>query len=181
MDARIIPALKTLLQGAFPKVRVQDFPKPAQAFKTPALTIIVTTSRLGRFTPKVVEKVSDQKFRQNVGQYETQAKLHYFAKTRKDQYDFIQKFNEFMDKAQTDDLKVSSNLVFSYGSKTYEEANVTLLDSFNLSDEHIVKQGELRTIFDLLIDSPKIISVEVPEIKETIIFKADIGENVQPT
>lgn len=180
MDARILPAFTGLLKTQFPAVKVLNgWPLPNFKFQTPALALIPGASELQRWTPNIVKKESSSLYKQNNGQYMTDAKLHYFASSRQEQYDFTAALFKFMDKQQESDERTGSNWVFSYGPEDFENASCQILDFHYLEEALLLKAGEIRTEFTLLFDSPSIVEVRLPEVTDPQV-EAEIGEAVRP-
>ena len=178
MDNRVIPSFNTLLKQRFPDLQVlRDFPLPNVKIRTPAIVTLTLTSRFERYTPKVVEKVENQSF-MNVGEFMTSAKLHYFAKNIQGRYKFAEAIFDWFHQDQTEDRKISSNRIVPYGVKSWENANFAIKDFEHINDAYIIKSGEIRSVYDLIIDSPKIITLSSPLIKRTEIDD-EISEGVE--
>lgn len=181
MIARAFESFRNLIKEQFPDVDVLiNWPPPHKKIKYPSLILITPSQSLMRYMPKfLLNEQRDEEVinHYNTGQWEVRLDMHYISTSLKDQSNFIDAVNSFFDQEIAEDVNISSNRVFSFGSRDFEKANISFL-SWNLDQSSFnIKSGERRCIFELLLDIPNLVESRIPVIKR-IESKIEIGEKV---
>ena len=170
-------ALKALLSAQFTDAKVLlDWPSPHIKLKIPAIVLMSGQSSLTRFTPETVQAVSENDFFQNNGQFETTVKLHYFARNRASQYQFTKDLFDFFSKQSAVGEQISPNIQFDYGPRPFEKASASVVGFMYLNEPVLLKQGEIRTEWTLLVDSPSILRVSLPLARDIQLINKGISE-----
>lgn len=143
----------------------------------PYMVIVTVSSKLQSFIPSVAEKINDQSSIMNTGQWETRINIHYLSEQGKinNQSSVLQRFVDFMQGDLISGSKASASLVVPFGDENYKKCNISLLGWDLQQNSGSIRKGDRRIIFELLMDVPRLVKVDVPIIKD-IIQNTEVSE-----
>ena len=177
------------LKKSFPEVQNihLNWPGPTVSVKFPYLVVLTAHNTVQPFTERLVKKIEGSDPEKQVyitGQFESRIDVHYLSKNAslKDQTQLIQRFSDFFQYDFIKDRSMSTNSrVLCFGTEVYEKANIQLLDWQLDQASNNIQLGERRSIFELLMDTPRIVEKCLHLIGK-IRLKGEIGEKteVQP-
>ena len=165
-----------------------NWPGPNLKVKFPYMVVLIVSQKPEMFTPRHLKSTKDDSTDpptyRNVyvtGQWETRIDVHYLAKRgkRSDQTALIQKFTDFMQADFIAERSISPTLVLPFGTESYQKANIQILDWQLDQISANIQVGERRSIFELIMDIPRLVETAVPTIDVSRIdIDAEISENV---
>ena len=177
------------LQTSFPKPEVQEihlnWPGPKVKVNFPYLVVLTVSQEITNFTPKLVKKNTDNSFVYVTGEWTSRVDVHYLSRRGKadDQQQFIQKFTNLFEEGLIKDNgeSQSPSLVLDFGAENppapYKKTTINFL-SWQLDQQASnIQLGERRSIFELVMDVPKIVQTEPGYLIKDIDLLADISEN----